>query len=87
MIKSVKVICLFLGKIYIDLTKTFTNLMTFYFINSIIFQCRISSYDEILLTPRIYKIIGCFFKTWEISHALNGTSDSTPIMLTLNSGQ
>ena len=65
-------------KINIDLIKKFLNLLNFLFYK---FQCRVSNFDEILFTPRLCKI-GVFLHPGK-SHALNGSSDSTPRKLTL----
>ena len=58
-------------KINIVLIKTFPNLPTLYLIISMNFnkfQCRISTFDAILFTPRLYKI-GVFYTSGK-SHAL-----------------
>ena len=66
-------------KIYIDLIKTFH----FYKFNE--FQCRISKFDEILFTPRLYNIGVTLHHIYTLGkiHALNGRSNSTPRKLTL----
>ena len=46
----------FLVKINIDFIKTFPNQLTFFSHKINEFQCRISNFDEMLFTPRIYKV-------------------------------
>ena len=68
-------------KISIDLIKPFLKSIEFvcYKLNE--FQCRISNFDDVLFTLRLYKI-DVFLLPWK-SHALNVRSDSTPMILTL----
>ena len=74
-------ICCFLVKISIDLIKPFLKSIEFvcYKLNE--FQCRISNFDDVLFTSRLYKV-DVFLLPWK-SHALNVRSDSTPMILTL----
>ena len=57
--------------------------MTFLYYKFNEFQCRISNFDGILFTPRLYKI-GEFLHSGK-SHAQDARIDSTPSILTLSS--
>ena len=90
--------CLFFGRIYgaaiclrfyltfieinIGLIKKFSKSVDFLIYKFIELHCRISKFDEILFTARLYEI-GAFLHPWK-SHAQHGSSDSTPRILTLN---
>ena len=66
-------------KIYFDLN--FSKSVDFLFNKFNEFQCRISNFDEILFTQGYLKFVGVK------SYALNGRSDSTTRILTLNDPQ
>ena len=84
-IKIVKVFPFSIIKINIDLIKTFPNLLTAYFIDSMNFNTEFASLMRFCLMQGYKRMIGVFLHPGK-SHSQNGKSDSTTRILTLTEG-